>query len=131
MARPKGTPNKRSQMLLRKLENEHKFHVANELIEIYGYNKKVLCNLVAKIQDNIDAGTPMLTGFTEDEVELYNMTNKECLSTLIRMLAYLYPKLKSMEVGTGSGDKVVFNINTLPTLAPAPDAVGEEAETVH
>lgn len=131
MPRKKGVPNKRSQLLLRKLEQDHKFFVAKELIEIYGYNKKILCELAAKVQENLDKKVSPLAGFTDDEITLYNQTNKECLSTLLRMLAYLYPKLKSMEVGAGTGDKVVFNISTLPSLSPSIKPESNPELTVH
>ena len=131
MPRPKGIPNKRSQLLLRKLENDHKFYVAKELVEIYGYNKQILCELVNKIQDNIDNDRSPLNGFSDDEVTLYNTTNKEVLNTLVRMLAYLYPKLKSMEVGTGTGEKITFNISTLPAIhQPAPQAQETTSDNV-
>lgn len=100
--------------LLRKLEQEHSFDAAKELIEIYGYNKKILCYLAAKVHKNIDEGKSPLTDMTDDEIVMYNTVNKDVLNMLIRMLAYLYPKLRSLEVGGGTGDKIVFNISTLP-----------------
>lgn len=132
MPRPKGKPNKRSELLLRKLENDHKFYVAKELIQIYGQNKEILMNLATKMQENIAADKSPLAGFSQDEITLYNSSNKDCLNMLLRMLAYLYPKLKSMEVGTGAGDKVVFNINTLPSFSPPkPDSRDDLSQVVH
>jgi hypothetical protein len=56
-------------------------------------------------------------GFTEEEAEMYNNANKNCQTLLMRLLAYLYPKLKATEISSGSGDKVVFNINTMPEVS--------------
>lgn len=117
MGRKKGVPNRRSQMLLRKLEDDNKFFVVNELIEIYGYDKKVLVATAVKISDNLEAGLVATAGMEEEEVEIYNAANKNATSILVRLLAYLYPKLKATEISSGSGDKVVFNINTLPEVS--------------
>ena len=48
MPRKKGVPNKRSQWLLKKLE-EGGFHVANEFIELYNAQKKILGGLIDKL----------------------------------------------------------------------------------
>jgi hypothetical protein len=112
-------------MLLMKLENENKFFVVNELIELYGYDKLVVLSLAEKIKDNIEAELAPNYGFTEEEAEMYNSANKNCQTILIRLLAYLYPKLKATEISAGSGDKVVFNINTNPDIS-----AGEKAEVI-
>jgi len=130
MGRPKGSPNKRSQMLLRKLEDDHKFFVVNELIELYGYEKQIVVSLAAKIGDNIAAELPVNTGFNEDEAELYNAANKNATGILVRLLAYLYPKLKATEISSGTGDKVVFNINTAPEVSSEKQQQHPPAEVV-
>ena len=117
MGRDKGTPNRRSQMLLRKLEDDHKFFVVNELIELYGYEKKILLNIGAKMEKNIEMDQPINFGFNEEEADMYNAANKNATGILVRLLAYLYPKLKATEISSGSGDKVIFNINTLPEVS--------------
>jgi hypothetical protein len=122
MGRPKGSQNKRSQMLLRKLEDEHKFFVVNELIELYGYEKQVLVSLATKIAENIEKELPVNFGFNEDEADMYNAANKNATGILTRLLAYLYPKLKATEISAGSGDKVIFNINTLPEVSQQPES---------
>jgi hypothetical protein len=117
MGRDKGTPNKRSQMLLRKLEDDNKFFVVNELIELYGYDKQILVTLAKKIGENIEADLDVNHGFSEDEAEMYNAANKNATGILVRLLAYLYPKLKATEISSGTGDKVIFNINTMPEVS--------------
>jgi hypothetical protein len=104
-------------MLLRKLEDDHKFFVVNELIELYGYDKQILVCLAEKIGENIANGDTPTAGMEEEEVEMYNAANKNATAVLVRLLAYLYPKLKATEISSGSGDKVVFNINTLPEVS--------------
>lgn len=117
MPRTKGTPNKRSQVLLRKLEDDHKFFVVDELIELYGFDKIILVSLAEKIKKNIDAEQPVNHDFTEDEADMYNAANKNATGILVRLLAYMYPKLKATEISSGTGDKVVFNINTNPEIS--------------
>jgi hypothetical protein len=112
MPRKKGTPNKRSQLLLWKLENEHKFFVVKELIELYGFDKQILVSLATRISENIENDLPPNTGFTEEEAEMYNNSNKSATAILIKLLGYLYPRLKATEVSSGSGEKIIFNINT-------------------
>jgi len=117
MGRDKGTPNRRSQVLLRKLEDDHKFFVVNELIELYGFEKRILLNIGAKMEKNILAESPINAGFNDEEADMYNAANKNATGILVRLLAYLYPKLKATEISSGSGDKVIFNINTLPEVS--------------
>lgn len=114
--RPKGSINKKSLLLLKKLEKQQ-FDVASELIEIYGQNKKILCDLVARMHDNIDNGRSPVEGFSEQELALYDSTNKDLVQMLLRMLAFLYPKLKALQIGGESSDQIVFNISTLPQIS--------------
>lgn len=117
-------------MLLRKLEDDNKFFVVNELIEIYGYDKKVLVATAEKIATNLEAGLIATSGMEEEEVEIYNAANKNATSILVRLLAYLYPKLKATEISSGTGDKVVFNINTLPEVSSEKKQQHPPAEVV-
>jgi len=117
MGRPKGSLNRASGKLIRKLEDDHNFFVVNELIELYGYDKQIIVSLATRIGENVLAGDPPNTGFTEEEADMYNEANKNAQGILVRLLAYLYPKLKATEISTGTGDKVVFNINTAPELS--------------
>ncbi len=128
MPREKGVPNKRSQVLLRKLEDDHKFYVVNELIELYGYDKQVVVTLAEKIAYNIEIGAPVNFEFTEDEADMYNAANKNAVGILVRLLAYMYPKLKATEISAGTGDQVVFNINTMPELSTAPAEPEQEPQ---
>jgi len=130
MGRDKGTPNRRSQMLLRKLEDDHKFFVVNELIELYGYEKQIVVSLAEKIGKNLEANLPVNQGFNEEEAEMYNAANKNATSILVRLLAYLYPKLKATEISSGSGDKVIFNINTMPEVSSEKKQQHPPAEVV-
>ncbi len=125
MPREKGVPNKRSQVLLRKLEDENKFFVVNELIELYGYDKPILVNLAHKIGQNIEAKLAINHGFSDDDADMYNAANKNATGILVRLLAYLYPKLKATEITAGTGDKVVFNINTMPEISTEKDSPAE------
>ena len=128
MPREKGVPNKRSQVLLRKLEDENKFFVVTELIELYSYDKQILVNLARKIGQNIMDELPINHGFSDDDADMYNAANKNATGILVRLLAYLYPKLKATEITAGTGDKVVFNINTMPELTTAPAEPEQEPE---
>jgi hypothetical protein len=130
MGRPKGSPNKRSQMLLRKLEDDNKFFVVNELIELYGYEKQIVVSLAEKIGQNIENSMPVNFGFNEDEANMYNAANKNATGILVRLLAYLYPKLKATEISSGTGDKVVFNINTAPEVSSEKSQQHPPAEVV-
>jgi hypothetical protein len=117
-------------MLLRKLEDDHKFFVVNELIELYGYEKQILVSLAAKIAENIEYERAVNHGFNEDEADMYNAANKNATGILTRLLAYLYPKLKATEISSGSGDKVVFNINTMPEVSSEQKQQHPPAEVV-
>ncbi len=128
MPREKGVPNKRSQVLLRKLEDDHKFFVVNELIELYGYEKNILVNIAAKIAQNIELDVPVNAGFNDEEADMYNAANKNATGILVRLLAYMYPKLKATEISSGTGDKVVFNINTNPEISAAPAEPEQEPQ---
>jgi len=117
-------------MLLRKLEDDHKFFVVNELIELYGYEKQIVVSLAEKIGKNLEANLPVNQGFNEEEAEMYNAANKNATSILVRLLAYLYPKLKATEISSGSGDKVIFNINTMPEVSSEKKQQHPPAEVV-
>ena len=130
MGRDKGTPNRRSQVLLRKLEDDHKFFVVNELIELYGFEKRILLNIGAKMEKNILEESPINAGFNDEEADMYNAANKNATGILVRLLAYLYPKLKATEISSGSGDKVVFNINTMPEVSSEKKQQHPPAEVV-
>jgi hypothetical protein len=131
MGRPKGALNRRSQMLLRKLEDDHRFSVVNELIELYHYDKQIIVPLAAKVALNVEEGKSPNFGFTEEEAEMYNNANKNCQNVLIRLLSYCYPKLKATEINAGSGDRVVFNINTAPEIQPSKPSEQGDSKTVH
>ena len=118
MAKEAGTISKRSQTLLKKLESDHDFHVVRELLEVYGYNKKLYIPLFNTMIENMAATPPkpLTADMSEQEVNLFHMLNKELMATLQRLLAYLYPKLKAMELKHGSGENIIFNINTMPEV---------------
>ena len=83
MARPKGSPNRRSQMLLKKLENDHNFCVVKELIEMYNLGKEVVVYLADRMHENIQNELPPTTGFTEEEVDMYNGNYKNTINFFI------------------------------------------------
>jgi hypothetical protein len=132
MPRKKGVQNKRSLVLLRKLENDHNFRIVKELIELYGIGKEVVTYLAAKAHENMEKKLPPTDGFTEEEVEMYNNNYKNVIQILIRLLSYCYPKLKATEVGAGTGDKIVFNISGTPGVeARISGSKAEEEHTIH
>lgn len=108
--------NRRSAMLMLKLESDHKFSVVNELIEIYGYNKKVFISLADKLAKNIAEDRSPTHEFCAEDIAMYNASNRNVLDILVRLLSYLYPKLKALEIGAGTGEKITFNINTVPDI---------------
>ena len=132
MGRKKGVPNKRSQMLLKKLENDYNFSIVNELIEVYQYDKQILVNLAAKVSLNLEQELSPTADFTEEEIEMYNNANKNCQNVLLKLLTFCYPKLKAMEVNQGASDKIVFNITGTPDLqqsySPPPQ---HQEDTLH
>jgi hypothetical protein len=69
MGRPKGSRNRLSQKLIRKLEDDHDFHVVNELIELYGYDKQIFLSLAKRIAENLENDLPPNFGFTEEEAD--------------------------------------------------------------
>lgn len=116
MGRPEGIPNKRSQMLLRKLEDDHNFHVIRELLELYGYSKKLYVPLFNTMIENLAAEKPMMSGMSAEEIDLFKQLNKELTAVLMRLLTFMYPKLKAMELKHGDGEQIIFNINTIPDV---------------
>lgn len=115
--RQKGTPNRRSQMLLRKLEDDHNFHIIKELVNIFQGNKEKLEHLLDKMGKNQQEGKPLDVGMSDGELIIYQQLTKDQLNILVRLLSYCYPKLKATEINTGSGEKIVFNISGMPNMA--------------
>lgn len=115
--RQKGTPNRRSQMLLRKLEDDHNFHIIKELVNIFQGNKEKLEHLLDKMGKNQQEGKPLDIGMSDGELIIYQQLTKDQLNILVRLLSYCYPKLKATEINTGPGEKIVFNISGMPNMA--------------
>ena len=113
--RPPGSPNRRSQMLLLQLKNDHSFDIVDEVLELYGYSKEIYLPLFKKVQLNLSQDLPPTAGFEETEVSAMNKAAKSMGDILGKLMAYCYPKLKAIEVGQASGDKIQFNI-TIPTI---------------
>lgn len=130
MPRKKGVPNKDSLRLMRILEAGG-FHVAQELIELFNSQKEVLGALLCKIKANIIKKSPLTKGMLDNEVDIYLQLSKDQTGTLIRMLAHLYPKLKAVEHGTGTGDKIVFNFSGLPEVVDTKPGSKTEEATIH
>jgi len=109
--RPKGSPNKRSLELLKKLERDHNFHIVPKIVKLYEENEELYQPLLEKIRENIRKGLPMDARFDEAEVEIFNSVRKDTWVILSTLLAYCYPKLKALEVQAETADKITFNIN--------------------
>lgn len=110
--RPKGSRNKASRELLWKLEKEHDFFVVQEIMDIYHEMGKVAKPLVERAVANAEAGLSPTNGFNDAELEMLNNTYKNRWTILEKLLAYCYPKLRALEVGTGADhDQITFNIN--------------------
>jgi hypothetical protein len=129
MPRKKGVRNKDSWVLLKKLEAGG-FHVANEFIELYNSQKKILGGIIDKMLENKLGNRPLTEGLNEDDVQIYMSLSKEQMGSILRALAYLYPKLKAIEHGTGTGDKIVFNISGMPEIVNDPKEDQENEEVV-
>ena len=85
--RPKGVPNKRSEVFAETLIR-HNFDVATSMLELYEISLK---RFVEEI-DKQDRGviSPM-----ESQAQRYLKT---CADLLVAMSGYVYPKLKAIEV---------------------------------
>jgi hypothetical protein len=104
-------------MLLRKLEDDHKFYIVDELVGIFKGNKAMIAPITEKMFKNQADGYNLDFGMNEEELEIFKDISKTQLTILVRLLAYCYPKLKATEINTGSGDKIVFNISGLDVAA--------------
>lgn len=111
MAKPKGTKNKRSRELLFKLEKEHNFRVVRKIVQIYNEMEELAKPIVEKAISNAKLGYELERGISEEELEMMNNYYKNAWNILGKLLAYCYPKLKALEVGTADTDNVTFNIN--------------------
>ncbi len=69
-----------------------------------------------KLLDNKANDRPLTEGLNEYDVQIYMTLSKEQMNSIVRVLAYLYPKLKAIEHGTGTGDKIIFNISGVPKV---------------
>ncbi|NIT58430.1 MAG: hypothetical protein GWN00_20040, partial [Aliifodinibius sp.] len=56
-----------------------------------------------KLLDNKANDRPLTEGLNEYDVQIYMTLSKEQMNSIVRVLAYLYPKLKAIEHGTGTG----------------------------
>jgi hypothetical protein len=109
--REKGTPNKNSRRLLHLLTSEHNFNVIEEVLALYREISDASKPLVIRALENAEAHLSPTTGFSEDELEFLNGSQAKRWTMLEKLLAYCYPKLRSMELGTASEhDKIIFNI---------------------
>jgi hypothetical protein len=129
MPRKKGVRNKDSWRLLKKLE-EGGFHVANEFIELFNSQKKILGSLIDKMLENKLNERPLTEGLNEDDVQIYMSLSKEQMNSILRALAYLYPKLKAIEHGASTGDRIVFNISGYPELVNEPEGKEDDKEVI-
>ena len=77
----------------------------------------------------------LLEGLSEYDVNIYQALSKEQMNSILRAMAYLYPKLKAIEQGAGTGDKIIFNFSGVPEIVndPSDEIIGDEIkeETLH
>lgn len=111
-----GTPNRRSQMLLIQLRNDHDFEIIDEILELYGHSKEIYLPLFDKIRKNLDNKLSPTAGMLEGEISALNEAGKSMGDTLGKLMAYCYPKLKAIEIGQSSGEKINFNIS-IPSVS--------------
>ncbi|NIT58720.1 MAG: hypothetical protein GWN00_21605 [Aliifodinibius sp.] len=85
-----------------------------------------------KLLENKANNRPLTEGLNEHDVQIYMTLSKEQMNSIVRVLAYLYPKLKAIEHGTGTGDKIVFNISGVPKVINDPKENKDKMEaTIH
>lgn len=119
MGRPKGVQNRASGRLLFKLTHEHKFDVVAKIIQLFEDNQRILLSMRDKMDQSMAEGLNPTATFETDELALFNSLNKDQLTILMKVLAYCFPKLRSLEVNEGTTDKIVFNINGLTGVGTA------------
>jgi len=122
MPRPPGAPNKRSMQLLTELTEKHDFHIIPKIVSLYNRTEKLYQPLFLKVEANMIAGVAVETGLTEAEMTLFGEVRKDLWTILAALLGYCYPKLKALDIGAGTADSVIFNINV-----PKTDAKGNFA----
>ncbi|MCK4791994.1 MAG: hypothetical protein KAV87_50140 [Desulfobacteraceae bacterium] len=112
--REKGTRNKNSWKVLNELK-KHNFDIIEEVLELYGWSKKIYTPLVATAMENLQNELPMTTGMADEDVNAMNAAGKSMGDILGKLMAYCYPKLTAMKIDPGSTDQINFSI-TIPTL---------------
>ena len=112
--RPKGSRNRNSWKVLDELRKQN-FEIIPEIVELYGYSKGIYVPLVEKMMANMAVNNPPTMGMAEEEVDAMNKAGKSMGDILGKLMSYCYPKLKALELGTTSGEKINFSIN-IPTV---------------
>lgn len=113
--RKPGVRNRNSWKVLEELR-KHNFEIIDEVVELYGHSKQIYVPLITKAMDNIRQELPATTGMEESDVKAMNDAGKSMGDILGKLMSYCYPKLKALEIGTTSGEKINFSIN-IPTVA--------------
>lgn len=111
--RPRGVQNRASGRLLHKLTVDHRFDVVGKIVRLYEDNEKLLLSMRAKMDLNLENDKHATFGFEDAELALFNSLNKDQLTMLMKILAYCFPKLRSLDIQEGSSDKIIFNITGL------------------
>jgi hypothetical protein len=130
--RKKGTPNKNSAFVRRQFEKMG-FNPLLELVDLYKISKEDFTYLVLKIAQNKEQDLPMFAGLTDNEQDLYKSLPNELANNLHKMLPFMYPKLKALEVNQGEGRKITFQLNTGGSLEIpiADDSTSAPERTYH
>lgn len=111
----KKTKKKKTSMMITELQKKG-FEAIDEFISVYDIDKKVFTQMSERIMNNIQEGRPPFTGMYKEEKDLYGKLSADLKNSLLRLMGYLYPKLKALEIDTGSQQPVVFNISGIPNL---------------
>ena len=80
-------------------------------MELYNEISDASKPLVVRAMENAKLNLSPTDGFSEEEIDYLSGSQAKRWTMLEKLLAYCYPKLRSMELGTASEhDKIIFNI---------------------
>ena len=119
--RKAGVRNKNSWKVLDELRKKG-FEVIDEVLELFGYSKQIYTPLFAVAMENRANSLPLTAGMAPEDVIAMNNAAKSMGDILGKLMSYCYPKLKALELGNTSGEKINFSINipTIKDVTPKP-----------
>lgn len=107
----------KAQYLRERLQDDFKFDVIEEYVEVYRNTKGIYGPIVDKIVKNCRLGLAPLDGLSKNEISIYKDSKKDIIDMLKQLFGYVFPKLRALELEQGVGEKVIFNIG-VPDRAP-------------